>query len=196
MHPQTNYGHAVATAEIFTGMCFLAVMTGLIFARFSRPRARFIFAEHPVVTLRDGQQTLMIRMANARHNAISRARARLWLIRVERTQEGDQLRRFYELALDRQEHPMFVLSWTLLHAIDKASPLHGATAADLARADAALVLAVSGVDDSSAQQLHARRIYSADDIRWQHRYRDISSTSADGRLMLDYTKFHEVMPEK
>ena len=196
MHPQTNYGHAVATAEIFTGMCFLAVMTGLIFARFSRPRARFIFAEHPVVTLRDGQQTLMIRMANARHNAISRARARLWLIRVERTKEGDQLRRFYELALDRQEHPMFVLSWTLLHAIDKASPLHGATAADLARADAALVLAVSGVDDSSAQQLHARRIYSADDIRWQHRYRDISSTSADGRLMLDYTKFHEVIPEK
>jgi len=196
MHPQTNYGHAVATAEIFTGMCFLAVMTGLIFARFSRPRARFIFAEHPVVTLRDGRPTLMIRMANARHNAISRARARLWLIRVERTQEGDQLRRFYELVLDRQEHPMFVLSWTLLHTIDKASPLHGATAADLARADAALVLAVSGVDDSSAQQLHARRIYSADDIRWQHRYRDISSTSADGRLMLDYTKFHEVTPER
>ena len=196
MHPQTNYGHTVATAEIFTGMCFLAVMTGLIFARFSRPRARFIFAEHPVVTLRDGQQTLMIRMANARHNAISRARARLWLIRVERTKEGDQLRRFYELALDRQEHPMFMLSWTLLHAIDKASPLYGATAADLAKVDAALVLAVSGVDDSSAQQLHARRIYSADDIRWQHRYRDISSTSADGRLVLDYTKFHEVTPEK
>ncbi len=49
MHPQTNYGHLVATVEIFTGMCFLAVMTGLIFARFSRPRARFVFAQHPVV---------------------------------------------------------------------------------------------------------------------------------------------------
>ncbi|MFY9894966.1 MAG: ion channel [Xanthobacteraceae bacterium] len=196
MHPQTNYGHAVATAEIFTGMCFLAVMTGLIFARFSRPRARFIFAEHPVVGSRDGRPTLMIRMANARHNTISRARARLWLIRMERTKEGDQLRRFYELALDRQEHPMFVLSWTLLHAIDKASPLYGVTAADLAEVDAALVLTVSGVDDSSAQQLHARRIYAADDIRWNHRYRDISSTSAEGRLMLDYTKFHEVTPEK
>ena len=91
---------------------------------------------------------------------------------------------------------MFMLSWTLLHAIDKASPLYGATAADLAEVDAALVLAVSGLDDSSAQQLHARQIYAADDIRWQHRYRDISSTSADGRLMLDYTKFHEVTPEK
>jgi inward rectifier potassium channel len=196
MHPQTSYGHAVATAEIFTGMCFLAVMTGLIFARFSRPRARFVFAEHPVVSLREGQPTLMIRMANARHNTISRATARLWFIRVERTMEGGQLRRFYELQLDRHEHPMFVLSWMLFHTIDKASPLHGATAADLAEADAALVLTVSGLDDSSAQQLHARRIYSAEDIRWQHRYRDISSISADGRLMLDYTKFHEVTPEK
>jgi inward rectifier potassium channel len=69
MHPQTNYGHFVATVEIFTGMSFLAVMTGLIFARFSRPRARFVFADHPVVTMHEGHPTLMIRLANARHNA-------------------------------------------------------------------------------------------------------------------------------
>jgi inward rectifier potassium channel len=90
MHPQTNYGHFVATVEIFTGMSFLAVMTGLIFARFSRPRARFVFADHPVVTMHEGHPTLMIRLANARHNAISRATARLWLIRVESNKAGDQ----------------------------------------------------------------------------------------------------------
>jgi inward rectifier potassium channel len=78
MHPQTDYGHLIATIEIFTGMSFLAVMTGLIFARFSRPRARFVFANQAVVGRRDGRQTLMVRTANARHNAISRASARLW----------------------------------------------------------------------------------------------------------------------
>src|SRR5690242_4141779 len=108
MHPQSNYGHLIATTEIFTGMCFLAVMTGLVFARFSRPRARFVFAKNPVVTCHEGRQTLMIRMANARHNAISLANARLWIMRAERTKEGDQLRRFYEMKLDRSEHPMFV----------------------------------------------------------------------------------------
>jgi inward rectifier potassium channel len=102
MHPQSNYGHLIATTEIFTGMCFLAVMTGLIFARFSRPRARFVFAKSPVITRHEGRQTLMIRMANARHNAISRANARLWIMRAERTKEGDQPRRFYELTLDRR----------------------------------------------------------------------------------------------
>ena len=172
MHPQTNYGHLIATIEIFTGMSFLAVMTGLIFARFSRPRARFVFANNPVITRHEERQTLMIRMANARHNTISRSTARLWIMRAERTKEGDQLRRFYELKLDRSEHPMFVLSWMLFHVIDKDSPLHGLTASDLTEGDALLVLNVGGVDDSSAQQLHARHIYDWGDIRWQHRYRD------------------------
>jgi len=195
MHPQSNYGHIIATVEIFTGMCFLAVMTGLIFARFSRPRARFIFAEHPVVAVHQGQPTLMIRVANARNNTISQATARLWLFRLENTLEGHQLRRYYELLLDRHEHPMFALSWTIFHTIDDTSPLYRMTAHDLTKADAALTLNVSGVDDSSAQHLYARQLYSHHDIKWQHRYRDITSISPAGRLLIDYSMFHDVMPE-
>ncbi len=196
MHPQTDYGHLVATAEIFTGMCFLAVMTGLIFARFSRPRARFVFAEHPVVGMHQGQPTLMIRVANARHNTISQATARLWLLRLENTAERNQLRRYYELKLERQEHPIFSLSWTIFHFIDRTSPLYGLTADDLAVSDAALILNVSGVDDNSAQHLHARAIYPQDDIRWRYRYRDITSVSPEGRMLIDYNGFHDVVPEE
>jgi inward rectifier potassium channel len=196
MHPQTDYGHLVATVEIFTGMSFLAVMTGLIFARFSRPRARFMFARHPIVGRHRGRQTLMIRVANERHNAISQATARLWLLRLEGADDGAQLRRFYELKLDRSEHPMFSLSWTIFHLIDKASPLHGVTADDLAQTEGALILNLSGVDDNSAQHLHARRIYSHKDIRWNHRYRDITSYTEEGRLLIDYGLFHEVAPEQ
>jgi inward rectifier potassium channel len=196
MHPQTDYGHLIATVEIFTGMSFLAVMTGFIFARFSRPRARFVFASTAVISRHEGPQALMIRTANARHNTISRANARLWLIRAERSKEGDELRRFYELKLDRSEHPMFVLSWMLFHIIDKESPLHEATASDLEEGDALLVLNVGGLDDSSAQQLYARHVYSWRDIRWQHRYKDITSVSPQGRFLLDYTKFNDVVAEE
>jgi inward rectifier potassium channel len=195
MHPQTHYGHFIATIEIFTGMSFLAVMTGLIFARFSRPRARFIFAKHPVVTVHEGRPTLMIRIANERNNTISQAIARLWLIRMETTAEGTRFRRYYELMLDRSEHPMFMLSWSIFHVIDETSPLYGATAADLAAVDGALTLNVSGVDDNSAQYLYARKIYSNEEIRWKHRYRDITSFAEDGRLLIDYTVFHEIAPE-
>jgi inward rectifier potassium channel len=196
MHPQTNYGHLIATVEIFTGMSFLAVMTGLIFARFSRPRARFVFARHPVITRYQGGPTLMIRIANARHNTISQATAELWVFKLELTQEREEFRRFYQLKLDRSEHPMFSLSWTLLHIIDETSPLFGVGPDDFADAEGALVLNLSGIDDSSAQRLYARQIYSRTDIRWQHRYRDITSLSPGGRLLLDYTKFHDVVPEQ
>ncbi len=195
MHPQTNYGHLVATVEIFTGMSFLAVMTGLIFARFSRPKARFVFAKHPVVGNRQGQPTLMIRVANARHNTISQATARLWLVREEEMTEGDTVRRFHELILDRNEHPVFSLSWTLYHAIDETSPLYHMDREELVAADAVLVLNLGGVDDNSAQRLAARKVYSAEDIRWRHRYVDITGDSPQGRLLLDYTKFHDVIPE-
>jgi len=196
MHPQTNYGHIVATIEIFTGMTFLAVMTGLIFARFSRPRARFVFARHPVVGSHEGQPTLMIRVANARHNTISQATARLWLLRLESTKEREQFRRYYELKLERREHPMFSLSWTLLHVIDKTSAFHGMTAEEFADSEGALILNLGGVDDNSAQRLYARQIYSRQDIRWQHRYADVTSISDDGRLVLDYSRFHDVTPDK
>src|ERR1700726_5226742 len=181
MHPQTNYGHLVATVEIFTGMSFLAVMTGLIFARFSRPRARFVFSDYPVVAVHQGQRTLMMRVANARNNTLSEATARLWLVRLEYTAEGYQLRRFHEFKLDPQEHPMFALSWTLLHTIDESSPLHLVTTDDLEKTDSALVLNVSGIDDSSAQHLYARKLYAHDEIRWKNRYRDITNNSPQNR---------------
>jgi inward rectifier potassium channel len=195
MHPQTHYGHFIATTEIFTGMSFLAVMTGLIFARFSRPRARFIFADNPVVTLHQGQPTLMIRIANERNNTISQATARLWLLRMETTAEGVEYRRYHELLLDRREHPMFMLTWSVFHVIDETSPLYRMTPADLAEAEVSLTLNVSGVDDNSAQYLYARKLYSHADIRWNYRYRDITSVSKEGRLVIDYAAFHEVTPE-
>jgi inward rectifier potassium channel len=196
MHPQTDYGHAVATVEIFTGMSFLAVMTGLVFARFSRPRARFVFARNPIVGQHDGVPTLMIRVANARHNTISGALARLWLIREEATAEGQTYRRYYELDLRRNENPVFALSWTLFHAIDETSALYGTSREELAEAEAVLLLTLSGLDDNSAQQLNARQSYSHAHIRWQHRYVDIAADTDDGRLILDYGKFHDVTPEE
>src|ERR1700704_1490185 len=131
MHPQTHYGHFIATAELFTGIFSMSLMTGLIFARFSRPNARLLFAEHPVISNHDGKPTLMVRFANERHNIIGNAAAKLWLVRNEMSLEGRPFRRFYELPLVRSEHPALALSWTLYHVLDEASPLSGLDAESL-----------------------------------------------------------------
>lgn len=195
MHPQTDYGHLVATVEIFTGMSLMAVMTGLIFTRFSQPRARFVFTRHVVVTDHDGVPTLMVRLANARGNSIAGATAKLWLVRNEVSREGAALRRFHELRLQRQENPTFALSWTLLHDLDAASPLYGASAADLAESDAALIVTVAGIDENTAQQLNARNTWRHGDIRWAHRFADILLVGDDGRIILDYRCFNAVVAD-
>ena len=194
MHPQTYYAHTVATAEIFIGMTLIAVMTGLIFARFSRPQARFLFARKVVIGQHDGSPTLMIRLANARGNTISGATARLWLLVTEISAEGGRFRRFRELNLERSENPVFALSWTLFHRIDDASPLANADADSLAAQESLLLLTVSGHDDQSTQELKARSTYAHTDIAWRHRYEDMVTLN-EGRTRIDFTKMHDVVPD-
>ena len=105
MHPQTHYGHFVAAVELFTGIFSMSVMTGLIFARFSRPRARLLFADNPVISVREGKPTLMVRLANERHNIIGNATARLWVLKNIVNSDGESLRRFSELALEKKRAP-------------------------------------------------------------------------------------------
>src|ERR1700759_4349085 len=131
MHPQTHYGHFIAAVELFTGIFSMSLMTGLIFSRFSRPSARLLFANNPVISNHDGKPTLMVRFANERHNIIGNATAKLWLLKNIVSKEDQSLRRFYELPLLRSEHPALALSWTLYHVIDEESPLHAQTADDL-----------------------------------------------------------------
>ena len=195
MHPQTHYGHFIATVELFTGIFSMSLMTGLIFARFSRPNARLLFVDNPVISIHEGKPTLMVRLANERHNIISNATARLWLFKNEKSIEGQSLRRFYELPLARNESPALALSWTLFHTIDAESPLYGLTPVDLDAAKIALVVVVSGYDVVAAQTVHARKSWDHPDIRHGHRYADIIGTSEDGRVRIDYGRFHETIEE-
>jgi inward rectifier potassium channel len=193
MHPDTHYGHFIATVELFTGIFSMSLMTGLIFARFSRPNARLLFADNPVIFNHDGKPTLMLRLANERHNIISNATAKLWLFKNIVSMEGEQLRRFYELQLTQNQNPGLALSWTLYHVLDEKSPLCGLSADDLAAFKSTLVVVVSGYDVVAAQTVHARKSYDHTDIRFGHRYADILDTSEDGRLKVDYGRFHETL---
>jgi inward rectifier potassium channel len=194
MHPQTVYGHTVAMIEIFVGLMSLAVITGIMFARFSRPRARFLFTRNGVVRPIDGQRTLVFRAANERQNVVQEASAQLRMLRDEVTREGFRRRRVIDLPLVRSQHPMFVLGWTIMHVIDDASPLKAETPDSLQRCEAAFVLSVSGTDDTTGQTLMARAEYSHADIRWNSTFLDMLEEAEDGTLHMDYGKFHDVEP--
>jgi inward rectifier potassium channel len=194
MHPQTIYGHVIATIEIFSGLSGLAVFTGLIFTRFSRPHAKILFAQHPIIRPLDGIQTLMIRAANARQNVITEASAQLRLLRLDVTTEGYENRKLYDLVLTRDQHPIFTLGWNLTHVIDASSPLYNETPETMAASRATLILSLAGVDETTSQTMRSRYIYSCEMIRWNHRYPDLIEHDHHGMNYVDYTKFHDTEP--
>jgi inward rectifier potassium channel len=194
MHPQTLWGHGVASVEIFVSILSIALTTGVMFARFSAPRARILFAQHAVVRPIDGVPTLMMRAANARQNVIAEATAHLRLVREEVSSEGFKIRRIRDLALVREQSPVFVLSWTLMHVIDETSPLAGETHDTLTTAQALLVLSLVGIDETTGQDVTARVTYRPHALRWNHAFRDVLEVDEEGNDVVDFTRFHDVVP--
>jgi inward rectifier potassium channel len=196
MHPQTLYAHSVATVEGFVAVVLIALMTGLTFARFSRPRARLIFARNPVVQEHNGVPTLVFRLANARNAFISEATAKLWMLSGTETREGRRFVGFKPLRLIKNENPVLALSWTLFHPIDAESPLFGWAMDNLLASETNFILSIAGFDETSAQTVHARHTFAVQDLRPSHEYVDIHSVDDAGVRHIDYAGIHSTRPAR
>src|SRR6201996_6552141 len=97
MYPATTYGHIVSVAEIVSGMAFTAIVTGLIFVRFSRPRAKILFADHAVITPYNGMPTLMLRIGNGRMSMLTDLKVKVSALIRESSAEGFTIRRVNDL---------------------------------------------------------------------------------------------------
>lgn len=195
MSPKSIYANVIVVAEAFFGILNLALITGVVFSRFSRPYARIIFSRVAVVTDFDGIPMLMFRAANQRGNQILDANIMVNYAWQHTTREGMAMRRFEELKLVRPRSPLFALSWTVMHRIDSSSPLFGQTLQSLSAVQAELVVLLSGTDATLADQIFARHSYRPQDILWRHRLVDILSTSPQGRRVVDLTQFHNAVPD-
>ncbi|AFZ56644.1 ATP-sensitive inward rectifier potassium channel 10 [Anabaena cylindrica FACHB-243] len=194
MYPTTTYANIIVTIEAMIGVVGIAVMTGLAFARFSRPTARVMFSRVAVIMSQEGLPTLLFRTANQRRNMILEAQIRLYLMRDEVNQDGGSLRKIHDLKLVRSQTPNFSLSWTIMHIIDESSPLFGMTSESLVKTQSLLMVSVSGIDETVAQVVHARHSYAANDILWNSRFVDIMHRTPDGHRYVDYNYFHDVLP--
>ncbi len=194
MYPKTTYANIVVTIEAMIGLMGIAVMTGLAFARFSRPTARVLFSRVAVITPHNAMPTLIFRSANQRRNMILEAQMRVYLMRDEVTLEGKFIRRFYDLKLLSSQTPSFTLSWSVMHVIDEFSPLYGMTPESLTQTNTMLIISLSGIDETVAQVVHARHSYAANEILWNNQFVDIMHHTPDGHRYIDYNRFHDVLP--
>jgi len=193
-YPVTVYGHVIVTIEIFLGMIWIAVITGLIFVRFARPTARIVFSNCLVIAPHDGRLSLMFRVANLRHTSMAEAEFKIIYSRDERVLEGEEIRRFYYLKVYPNRMISFPAALTIRHTIDEQSPLFGITPERLEKEDAFFMASTVSLELVMAASVQSQQDYSFEDIRFGERFVDVYTQLEDGRLTVDYGRLHETEP--
>ncbi|MBL8188405.1 MAG: hypothetical protein JNK38_10380 [Acidobacteria bacterium] len=184
--------NVIVTFEALFGLLGFALITGMLFSRFSRPSAKILFSEQAIIAPYRGITAFEFRITNERCNEIIELHATVMYSQFEDV-GGRKLRRFYPLTLERERVAFFTLSWTLVHPIDETSPLFGKTEGDLLATDAEILVLLTGIDETFSQTVHTRSSYKANEIIWRAKFGDIyNPPTPTGRLTIDVRKLHSV----
>lgn len=195
MSPVTDFGHTIVACEAALGMMFIAVVTGLTFAKVSRPKASVLFSKNMVITKVDGKRTLIFRAGNARGNEIVDAAMSVTVLKDEVSAEGRHWRRLHDLELTRARNPFFSMTWVIMHTIDESSPLWNCDLEEHGGKIITFIVTLIGHDGTYGQTVHARTFYEPDAILPDRHFVDVISQLPDDRLMIDYTKFHDTLSD-
>jgi inward rectifier potassium channel len=195
MAPATLYGHVVSAIEIVCGMVFTAIMTGLLFVRFSKPRPKILFADQVVVTNHNCSPALMVRIANGRLSLLTNATVRLAVLLPDESTEGHAFFQVHDLALATSTLPVFGLTWTLVHQIDEKSPLAGYDAARLEGSGARLLLTIEGRDHALGAAVHDMRIYTAAEVSFGMHYAEAVTFDDQRRPVADLSRLSLIEPD-
>jgi len=193
MAPQSGIANLLVTAEAFFSGVGLALMTGLVFAKFSRPTSRVRFSQVAVVGDYQGRRSLMFRMANERDERIVQPQLYAVALRAEE-ENGGHFIRVHDLHLIRDRHAFLALTWLVIHPIDERSPLRDIEAGAPQEEGLAIVVSLTGIDEGLSQTVHAHHTYHGRDIRWDARFADVIAPDHNGGWLIDYSRFDQVHP--
>ncbi|MEO8576082.1 MAG: ion channel [Gemmatimonadales bacterium] len=176
--------NTIVAIESLTGILMLALVTGLFFARFSRPTAAIKFSDRAIVSPYRSNTGFMFRLTNARANQLIELEAKVLF-----TQMVDGSRHYHQLELERKKVVFFPLSWTIVHPIDEESPLWGISEEEMAERDVEFLVLLSGIDETFSQIVHARTSYKPHEIVFGERFVNIyKPVRADGTVSIDVRK--------
>ena len=195
MAPANLYGHLLVSAEIVTGMAFTAIMTGLVFVRFSKAKAKIVYADVAVITRHNGRPTLMFRIGNARASVMTKVRVEANALVQEETTEGGRYRRLHELPLTRSSIPVFPMVLLLMHEIDEHSPLAGLADETIADSEVTILLSLEARDPQLAAMVYDMKAYFGRDIRPGMRFVD-AVTQEGGRTVADLRRISLIEPDE
>ena len=188
--PNGFAANILVSVEAVVGLLGFALATGLLFARFSRPSAKIIYSKRAIIAPYRGRTGFMFRIANERSNEIVEVRATVTLTRYENGADGNAIRKFYPLTLEREKVVFLPLHWVIVHPIDESSPLSGITHEQLADSKAEFLILLTGVDETFSQIVHSRSSYRYDEVLFGEKFSDIFIYPPSGQVGIDLKKIH------
>lgn len=192
IHPVGLIPNFLVTIESYFSLLTNALITGLVFARFSRPTAKIIFSRTAVIAPYRGGSGFMFRLVNSRKNQLIEVSAEVLFTRfVEK--DGVVTRRFDQLNLERESVSFMPLAWTIVHPIDEKSPLYNLTRDDFEQSDAEVLIVLSAMDETFAQRVHARSSYKTDEITFGYKFANLYNEIENGEpISIDIRRLSQI----
>jgi len=195
-----GYGHifpigsltgSIAAMESMLGLLGFAIATGVLYGRFSKPRAFIEYSNKGVIAPYRDTTAFMFRLANRKQNELIEIECQMVLaITNKETQKRD----FHFMSLERHRINFLPLSWTVVHPIDEASPMANLTAKDLEENDAEIIILVKAINDTYSQSVYSRMSYKPDEIEWDSRFVPVNTRpGAKGTLHIDVSEIHQIV---
>ena len=188
--PLTRAANMLVAVEALVGLLGFAVLSALLFARFTRPTAKISFSRKAIIAPYENGWALMFRLVNLRNHDLTEVKAVVTFARWVKEEDGIRRRLFAQLPLERPAVIFMPLHWVVVHPITDKSPLHGLSAAALYESDPEVVVLISADDETFAQQVHAKTSYDKTEIEWGARFRDMYMPDTD-RIAIDLTRLHD-----
>lgn len=190
LSPKGFGANLVAAVGAFAGLLSFAVATGLLFARFARPRADILFSNKALIApYRNGLKSLQIRVVNKRRNILTDMQASLMVTWVENEQQQYRL-----LDLERDSLHFFPLNWTVVHPIDKKSPLYGWTEEKMNECRVEFLVVLQGYDDTFSNKVRTHSSFCWYEIEWNKRFEPMYYIDEDGYTILELEKLNNTRP--
>jgi inward rectifier potassium channel len=193
--PVGTAANALVTVESLVGLMGFGIVTGLLFARFSRPTAKMLFSRHALIAPYQNSTALEFRVANARSNELIEVSAKVLLSRFEDV-EGVRTRRYYPLELERPGVTFLPLTWTVVHPIDGRSPLYLETPESVRNSRSELLVLLSAFDETFSATVKTRTSYIPDEVLWGYRFANafVFDRAAKNKVAVDMRQFDKVEP--
>lgn len=191
MSPLGMTANWIASLEALVGLLSAAVATGLLFSRFTRPKAQILYSRHAVIAPFQNGNAFMIRIANTKDNKIMNLEAKISATWHEEV-NGKEVRKYASLELERDRIFLFPLSWTIVHPLDEDSPFYSKGEEKLKNMNVEFLVMLEGYDESYNQMIYSNTSYTCEEIIWNAKFKMMFHPDDEKGTILELDKINDV----